>query len=397
MVDFTLRMSHKEVLLQTSGPIFLGRFWRPFARWAVRIAIVGFSVLTVFAFECFAESPEMARSGGLWRFEFDNDVFTGSDNAFTAGASLQYHSPLFESWGEGRGAFVGSIERWLGRSVPGLGDDGGEGRLVRDAFGLSHQIFTPDDISDPDLQPDDMPWAGVVGINVAMSSFDNRQLGAIQFYVGCMGPCSGAEAVQRFVHDDLGRGNSPAGWANQLDTKWLANLNYAYRRKLWIDHDEAYNPGQFARDLAVGGQIAVGNYFTFVDAQVEFRFGWGLPIGFTHILDPPARGISLDPVFVPEFSPPRRSRWRSYFSAVLRASAFARIAPVDGGATENGGFHPGIDSETTPVEIIVGAHLAKLPFIIHASYYHYIGSARMLGENSSSSLNWANISIGYRF
>ena len=365
--------------------------------WLGRLPVFILVILVASGSQCLAEDPATAKGGGLWRFEFDNDTFVGSDNAFTAGISLQYHSSLYERWGDGRGTLIGGVERWLGNWLPGLGDDGDEGRLVRDAIGLSLQMFTPYDISISDPQPDDMPWAGILGMNVVMSSFDNRRLGALQLYLGCMGPCSGAEAIQKFVHDDLGRGISPAGWANQLDTKLLANINYAYKHKLWTDIDEAYSPGRFAIDLAAGGQIGLGNYFSFVDAQLEFRFGWGMPMGFTHNPDPPARGISLDPVFVSESRSQRRGRWRAYFSAVLRASVFAKIAPADGGATANGGYHPGIHGETMPVEIILGAHLARLPFVLHVSFYHFLDSGRMLGVLSKSSLDWVNISIGYKF
>lgn len=364
---------------------------------AISVIMACLAILFVPRAPGFADAQVMPEHKGLWRFEFDNDTFAGEDNAFTAGLSLQYHSPLYDSWGEGRGSVFAGIERWVGRVVPGLGDDGEGGRRVRLAIGLSQQIYTPEDLSNSGLQPDDMPWAGVLGINGVMSSFNNQRLGAIQLYLGCMGPCSGAEHIQRFVHETLGVGETLSGWENQLETTPLFNLNYTYKYKLRTCTDEAYSPGRFAADLAVGGQAAVGNYFSFADAQVEFRFGWGMPMGFTHIPDPPARGISLDPVFDPGCRSSRHGPWRGYFSAVVRASAILRIAPAEGGATANGDRHPGVDYEDKPVEVIVGAHLARLPIVIHFTYYHYIDSGFMLGLGSESSLDWANISFEYRF
>src|SRR5262245_21064932 len=85
----------------------------------------------------------------LFRFEFDNDTFLGSDDAFTAGWSFQLHSPLEDAWAPG-------FAKWIGR-VPGLGDDGRGGRIVRWALGLNQIILTPADISIAEPQPNDIP------------------------------------------------------------------------------------------------------------------------------------------------------------------------------------------------------------------------------------------------
>src|SRR5262245_44861946 len=61
----------------------------------------------------------------LFRFEFDNDNLVGSDDAFSAGWSFQFHSRLMDQWG-------GGLDQWV-RHVPGLGDDGKGGRIVRRA------------------------------------------------------------------------------------------------------------------------------------------------------------------------------------------------------------------------------------------------------------------------
>ena len=60
------------------------------------------------------------RNLSVVRFDFDNDVFLGKDNSFTAGWSLQRHSRLNDVWGPG-------YAKWIGR-VPGLGDGGRGGR-----------------------------------------------------------------------------------------------------------------------------------------------------------------------------------------------------------------------------------------------------------------------------
>ena len=142
----------------------------------------------------------------MFRFEFDNDSFIGSDDAFSAGWSFQLHSRLMDQWNP---AYAG----WIGK-LPGLGDDGQGRRIARWAFALSQIIITPKDISIAAPQPHDAPWAGMLGVTGTWSSYDNRRLGAIQLYVGCLGPCSQAEHVQKFIHEDLGFGDPPKGWAD---------------------------------------------------------------------------------------------------------------------------------------------------------------------------------------
>ncbi|HPA52899.1 MAG TPA: DUF2219 family protein, partial [Thermoanaerobaculia bacterium] len=115
-------------------------------------------VLALFAAAtaAFAAEPPDHR-GRLFRFEFDNDTFLGSDDAFTAGWSLQLHTATQETW-------TGPARRSIAL-IPGLGDDGQGGRVVRRGYTLSQQIVTPNDITIAEAQPDDAPWAGVLALS----------------------------------------------------------------------------------------------------------------------------------------------------------------------------------------------------------------------------------------
>src|SRR6266850_6730498 len=168
------------------------------------------------------------RNLSVVRFDFDNDVLLGKDNSFTAGWSLQVHSRLNDVWAPPRYA------KWIGR-VPGLGDGGRGGPITRWAVGISQVIITPKNVGNPAPQPNDAPWAGMLGAAVSWSANDNRRLAALQVYAGCMGPCSAAEPVQKFVHGDLGFGPFPRGWDNQLVNRALFNVNYEFRYKLFVD------------------------------------------------------------------------------------------------------------------------------------------------------------------
>ena len=70
-------------------------------------------------------------------------------------------------------------------------------------------------------------------------------------------------------------------------------------------------------------------------------------------------------------------------------------ATLEGGDTTNGGYHPGIDYETTPLEVVFGLHLARARFAAHLTHYWYRDS--VLGPSSNATLDWTNFSLQYRF
>lgn len=320
------------------------------------------------------------------RFEFDNDSAFGSDDAFTAGWSLHVHSGLKDEW-------HGPLASLLAKSGL-LGDDGEGGRVVRRSFGLTQLMSSPNDLAIAELQPDDAPYAGVLGVHGSWAAYDNRRLTALQLYFGCMGPCSGAEQVQKFVHNDLGLGEDPQGWDNQLDTEWLGNVNFAGKLKLFAPEEDRYQPGRWASDFSVGGQVGAGNAARFVDAQLEYRLGWGLPMGFTHIPDPPPRGVALDPVYHPAGAPATpKGAWRGYLSVVLRGTAIDEVAVLAGGPTANGQHHPGADGDDTITEALVGLHVGRSGYAFHLTYYRSLSGE----EASHSDSDWLNLSLERRF
>jgi hypothetical protein len=265
----------------------------------------------------------------LFRFEFDNDTFVGSDNAFTAGWSVQVHSQPLDEWTPG-------LADWIGR-VPGLRDDGKGGRIARWPWGVTQLIITPDDVTIAAPQPDNAPWAGILGGYVSWSAYDNKRLAALQAYLGCVGPCSGAKEAQRFVHEDLGFGEMPEGWSNQIEDNVLVNRNYEYRRKLWDGRRELRNRSLGTRPLGRNTsrrrqlrRLRVG-----LD-QVPLRLGHTARLH--QAPGPPAFGIALDAVYLDPTGPQVVQRsWRPYFNVVARFRSVDEFVATEGGETQNGG------------------------------------------------------------
>jgi hypothetical protein len=141
--------------------------------------------------------------------------------------------------------------------------------------------------------------------------------------------------------------------------------------------------------------VGLGNLSTFLSGQVEYRFGWGLPMGFTKAPDPLGIGIMLDPIYVdPKASLPDVNPWRNYFTLVARAVYITYLAPAEGGDTVNGGEHPGIDPYPGRYQALIGYHLARIPFGFHLTYYRYFAQDQIGFEATS---DWVNFSFEYRF
>jgi hypothetical protein len=197
------------------------------------------------------------------------------------------------------------------------------------------------------------------------------------------------------VHDDLRFGETPVGWANQLDNDVLFNLNYEYRRKLWAGAAK-YETSRWGRDLSVGTQVGIGSFATYAEAWVEYRFGWDIPRGFTKHADPPALGIALDPVYIDPSGPSAVQRsWRPYFNVVARVRSVHEFVATEGGATQNGGFYSPVVMSPGDEQVIVGAHFAKVPLAFHLTYYRYLDDA--VAAAVQSELDWVSLSFERRF
>lgn len=112
-------------------------------------------------------------------------------------------------------------------------------------------MYTPQDISNPDPQPNDRAWAGTLGYEYLTISGMAR----FGFQAGVGGPASGAGKTQAWIHD-LGGWTEPQGWDNQLDNRLLLNLIVGMRMPVF-----PFDYGDISLDMssAVGTTIVQGS------------------------------------------------------------------------------------------------------------------------------------------
>lgn len=220
------------------------------------------------------------------------------DRHYTNGAALDFafKAPKLADWLESRGVST-------------------EGAAAG-AF-VAHEIYTPEDISLREPDPEDRPYAGYLYGGFYAQRENADTLDHLQLNLGVVGPSSLAEPVQEWIHDNFS-GEDPNGWDAQLGDE--ISVNAVYRRTFRIDLERLMadalsgrgeddldgwvidTSGPLGVELLPYGEVRVGT--THRDATVGglFRVGWKLPDDFgpAQVRDPgsftgagPQRGWSV--------------------------------------------------------------------------------------------------------
>ena len=219
---------------------------------------------------------------GALRFEIDNDTVWNTDSNFTNGWSLQYHTVRYLNWDE---AEAPGFVKWVGNHFPTLGD---EDSIVRNGHGIGQNMMTPGDLTAEIPQKGDLPYAGTLTYSLSWQSFNRRSARSLQLTAGVLGEEAFAEEFQKFVHNDMERGDDPKGWGTQRKTEPIFNIGYQYGYRLAYIGKYTDNWGG---QLNLGSRVSLGNLDTSVELGLLFRFGWNILEGFGTLPSPPGVGI----------------------------------------------------------------------------------------------------------
>lgn len=277
-----------------------------------------------------------SHNGHIFQLELANDVVLSSDNQFTNGVGFHLHSPLSRDPDDAGGtpAFGQSLARPF---LPARDD-----LHYRETWVLGQIIQTPDDIETSNLILNDVPYAGALTWSNSYYAFNDQEFYGVQWMFGWVGTDAHAEATQKAVHTMIG-GDNPRGWDNQLSSEPLINVQYNVRRKF-------YQSDWF--DAAVSGDLALGNWTTFAQTGLEFRFGQ-LPDGFSYVPDPPGRGVDSYAILN------NGSADYLYGTVTVRGTATAYNILQDGNLIRDDNEwteRNTIDRNTWTGQVILGAH-----------------------------------------
>ncbi|MEM7101221.1 MAG: lipid A deacylase LpxR family protein [Pseudomonadota bacterium] len=197
---------------------------------------------------------------GILNLLVENDVISGDDRHYTSGVALNYVSGLDQGPErlEALGIFLPGLER---------------GDKMHVALSLGHEIYTPTDITKPDLISDDRPYAGHLYLGAGFITENSTEVETWRLSLGLVGPGARAEVIQNSLHRKIGS-DEAQGWDNQLKNEVVLSL--AYERK-WLNlaREKIYDNG-LSIDFIPHASAAIGTPTTYIGAGGMVRFGQGL-------------------------------------------------------------------------------------------------------------------------
>jgi hypothetical protein len=196
----------------------------------------------------------------------ENDLLVKTDRHYTQGIKLSYVGA------------DGRVPDWLEALSEGFCPLGFEKRTDRWGLAVGQNIYTPSDITIPELQPDDRPYAGwlYLGFIWQRRGYTAEWLPTLESFelqLGIIGPESLAEQSQTWIHRLRGF-DLPQGWDNQLETEPGIALRYQ-RSWRWSPKGE-----ETWFDIIPHAGGSLGNVETSMRMGATARLGWNLPRDF---------------------------------------------------------------------------------------------------------------------
>jgi lipid A 3-O-deacylase len=188
---------------------------------------------------------------------WDNDFFAGKDGG-------GYTNGIYLSWGQ-RNEEGEELTKppLLTLPLAWMVSDDPTYSYKLHSFGQA--MVTPDDITKQIPDPADAPYAGLLFWRSTYVAVQNDFADHVATLVGIVGPSSGAEEVQKFVHKVVSA-EQPMGWEYQLDDEFVWQLQ---RTAVWRFSTE--DSSLF--DAVVMADVGVGNLETLGGAGLFLRMG----------------------------------------------------------------------------------------------------------------------------
>jgi lipid A 3-O-deacylase len=182
-------------------------------------------------------------------FDVDNDSFIAGDRYYTNGIRLGWRSDRVKT---------------------------GSGEWTRYSLALANNMYTGADISTEasEIPPNDRPYAGWTHVDLIREVLREDDSGERwDFTIGCIGPCSGSESLQKWWHDDVVSAPEPKGWDAQIGNEVALQTFYRKRfRTRFVCPNGSCGSGSVRSfDLSPHVTAALGNIFLNAGAGVTAR------------------------------------------------------------------------------------------------------------------------------
>ncbi|WP_297763690.1 lipid A deacylase LpxR family protein [uncultured Muriicola sp.] len=181
------------------------------------------------------------------RLKHDNDFFTLTDRYYSSGLYLTYTS---------------SLKKGIGKGQEQL------------SFTIGQEVYTPFNIITTNIEEQDRPYVGFLGLKTGWSSVKNKHSWDASLLVGIAGNNSGAGGFQRWYHKIFVVSDPPV-WVDEMDNSLHANGYVGYLKEWTLA------PNPFSITLAVQPSLAFGTRDQFAQANFIAYFGRRDPLAST--------------------------------------------------------------------------------------------------------------------
>jgi hypothetical protein len=149
------------------------------------------------------------------RFNYDNDLFVGTDQNYTQGFSLEYVSPFLKK---------NPINYLFFKP---------KNTETRYGLAIEHNSFTPDRYFVPEIQLGDRPFSAALMLKSFVISTDTIKASRFtsSFIIGMIGQAALGEEIQIGIHK-VTDSETPLGWPNQIQNDVVLNYGFGYEKQL---------------------------------------------------------------------------------------------------------------------------------------------------------------------
>ncbi|MGS0695313.1 lipid A deacylase LpxR family protein [Shewanella sp. 0m-4] len=180
------------------------------------------SALSLASVLVFIPHPSLADQ---WHFSFDNDVVIGQDGDYSNGFVFGWQALPQADFTQAPWPF--SWQKSLRLSS--------HSHTAQWGAKVYQRMWTPTEIKFDYAQPNERPYAGILELESFTGSFSETLAQKNWFSIGVIGPASGAQTMQEFVHK-ITSSTPPKGWQYQVENQLTVQLAYevdalAFRQK----------------------------------------------------------------------------------------------------------------------------------------------------------------------
>ncbi len=351
----------------------------PRAAW-LALAIAGAPAAAPGAQEGSCDDPvHRSIACGTFSVLFENDLFTGDDRYYTNGIKLSWMSRDLRQFGQ-----WAHTPEWMRGFFESM-DRIQPGREKNVGFFAGQKLFTPQDIQERELIPDDRPYAGWLFGGMSLNSKNTRALDTFELWLGIVGPAALGEETQNFVHEVRG---IPAarGWENQLDNEVASSLFYQRKQRFW----EYFAPSSLLGADVIGhAGAAAGTVYTYANAGVELRFGRNIPSDFGTSLIRPGGDVSA-PVLTADVPHHDPDRFGMHLFGAISGRAVLRDIFLDGNTF---GDSHSVEKENLVGDFIWGAGVNFRRMKV--TYSQVYRSQEFEGQDETSKYGSLNLTVVY--